>query len=140
MSKKNWFAKVVTDKLDLGDGYWLRVKRFLTKGEERAMQMGGMTHVARTGTEADAQQEIKIDWDKLSFAMCEAYILDWNLDGEDGTPVPYSPETLRRLKTGAEGYDVIDAAIKAHHERWAQEADPAGKKPSLGKPDKTPSS
>ena len=139
MGRRSRFVKKVVDTLDLSDGDWIKVKRHLTSREERLMKSSGLSRMRtpRQAGEDDREPEFDIDWEKLTFNTCATYIVDWNIVDDEGKGVPYTIQALGDLDD--ETVSEIEAALKAHIERWdtAGDADTTEKKPSSGKPSRT---
>lgn len=110
-----WFVEPATDRLDLGDGYWVEVKRELTVREAADVQASLIKSVRADG-------RVEPDFGEVWKANIVAYLVDWNLD-RHGKPVPFTPAAVDNLSKAAWGR--IEQAVQAHLD--AQEAARAGK-------------
>ena len=91
-----WYRKPESLRLELGGGYWLLVKKYLTAGETRHAQI----KVIKTeGFKAGSAPEINLE--QLGIAQAVEYLLDWNLVDPDDKPIGIA----------GKGYDVVAAAL-----------------------------
>lgn len=83
-----------TERIDLGRGYWVDVKRCLSHSELQQAQakMGA----GRQTVEASGRQYATIDMNAFENELMVLSIVDWNVDDEDGTVWPLAPEAVRR--------------------------------------------
>jgi hypothetical protein len=117
-----WVVKPEEKKLDLvyvspgGQSYpfWVRIKKFLTVGEQRRVMTAGWRGMStgKKDEDGNSAQEISIDWKTQTFARTETYLIAWSIEGDDTKPLPITRETIESLNP--EVYAVIDAAITAH--------------------------
>jgi len=75
-----FFVTDETDKIDLGDGYYVEIKRMLSYGDTE--------RIARE-TEGGAVA--------TAVPLMLASIVSWNLPGPDGKPAPIAKETIEKL-------------------------------------------
>lgn len=116
-----WVTKPEEVKIDLNyvvDGasypFFIKVKKFLTVGEQRRVQTSGWRGMrsGRPDEDGVATQEINIDWKTQAFARAEAYLLGWSLTGVDDAPLPITRESIESLN--ADVYALIDTALGEH--------------------------
>ena len=86
--------------------FWIRVKKFLTVGEERRVMTAGWRGI-NTG-----QGEISIDWKAQTFARTAAYLTDWSLADEGGNKLTLNRDCIESLNS--EVYDLIENQISQH--------------------------
>lgn len=103
--------KPQVDKIDLGDGEWIEVRRELTAGEQRKALARSMT-VVGMGMSPNLEQ--------LGKAEVLAYLLDWSIADESGKRIEVSEDALDNLHP--EAYKLIADAIEAHVRRVDEEA------------------
>jgi hypothetical protein len=129
------FVQGGTRQLDLSEGDWIRVKRRLTAGEQRAAMARMYT---LTG---DGQQRV-FNYEMVGLSTILAYLIEWNItdpsgriapltgpNGED--PVVIATATLDQLDPAS--YDEILQAVKQHERDMIAERD-AQKKTRRGAP------
>lgn len=82
-----------TRRIDLGGGYWVEVKECLTIVEkqraEKALTADPTVDMSGRGT-------AKVDMPAFHNEMLYHSITGWNLDEDDGTVWPLSPEPVKR--------------------------------------------
>lgn len=134
MSSK-WTVAPEEVKIDLAiDGlgsFWIRLKKYLTIGEERNVQTAGWKGVSTaspTRGGGGGSAEIHIDWRTQSFARTLAYVRAWSLTDDADKPLPVSRDTVEALK--GEVYGAIEEAITRHVEAMEEE-----KKLTTGSPE-----
>jgi len=120
-----------TVRLDLSDGDWIDVRCELTVGEERVMNLSGITFRADGTAEINALG---------SFITAATYITAWSLvSAENGLPIPWLINT--NIKQRAEVLSVldkatmgeIDAAIAAHQAAVVNDPNATGGGTGTGK-------
>ncbi len=107
-------VKPETVQLDLTEGDWIRVRKSLTVGEERAI-----TSAAIRGY-SDGGQRVEMDPLRLRFATAATYVTAWSLLNLDGQPIEWwanksldqKIDVLKTLDTAT--MREIDDAIAAH--------------------------
>jgi hypothetical protein len=79
-----------TERVDLGRGYWADVKKCLSSAEMGAVEaaMGGRQRM----DVGSGRQFVQLDTRAGRVEMVVASLIDWNLDGEDGTIWPLDPD------------------------------------------------
>lgn len=94
--------------------FWIKVKKFLTVGEERRVMTAGWR-----GIRSGEGNEIRIDWKIQTFARTEAYLTDWSFTDDKDAKIPTSRESLEALSP--EVYALIENAITEHVVAVSQE-------------------
>lgn len=98
--------------------FWIKVKKFLTIGEERRVQTAGWRGVSRTND--DSNGSINIDWRVQSFARAELYLVDWSLEDEDTHQrLDLVSDVIQSLHPDV--YALIEQAINVHVVAMAEE-------------------
>lgn len=123
-------------RIDLPNGDWIDVKKWLTAAEEnryRTRAFKGM----RAETRPDSPDEVKateigVDWTMLAVARVEAYVVEWSARDEKGHPIPVTLDTIGRLHP--DDFKVLDDAVKAHVEAMADEKKATGSSPMPDSP------
>lgn len=126
------------DQIDLGDGWWVKVKRCLTVAEsevaERALvtmtitQRGNAQQAAKNGrgpSAVPAKGGVAVDDRPTMNATPDVYsniheqviasIVEWNLTDDDDQPLPLVPEATKRLSIGLlsqADFDTIAAHVR----------------------------
>lgn len=110
MKRRNRFVMPEVVRLPLSDGDWIEVKRRLNVAERRSITSAA----TKNGMSVDTKR-VYVDANDLEFAKVDAWVLDWNLVGEDDKPIKYSAQAVRALdpETFNEITDAIDAHEKA---------------------------
>lgn len=90
--------------------FWIKLKKRLTIGEERKVQMSGWRGVKQAADGAGT--EIQINWQSQSFSRTATYLTDWSLTGDNDKKLPLNMETLETLEP--EVYTLIEGAINDH--------------------------
>jgi hypothetical protein len=83
-----------TERIDLGDGYWVDVKKCLSSAEYAPVELalGARQQVNVNG----GRQFAQIDTRAARIELVVASIVAWNVDDEDGTVWPLTPEKVKR--------------------------------------------
>lgn len=124
------FVMPETVRLDLADGQWIEVKKYLSAVEEKRFRSAGMRRMTpRKGDDQEATSEIEIDWAAMAFARVTTYLVDWSARKADGTKQPLTKDAIGQLDT--ESFEEIDNAIQAHIEKVADEKKSQSGKPTL---------
>ena len=113
---KNRFVKPEEIKIELSDGDWIKIRKRLTVGEERAMMTAGFKRVHHG---EGASGDIEIDWPTNSLARAVTYLLDWSFKDDEGKSVECNGDAIKALDP--EALDEINAAIDKHLEAMEQE-------------------
>lgn len=115
-----------------GHAFWVEVKRQLTDGEKRRVQMAGFkgmsgfaTGPQRAGEKRDTSLEI--DWAAQSYTRTLTWLVDWSLADDKAAKLPLTRDTLEALHPDV--YTAIETVLNAHVEAREQE-----KKAPVGKP------
>ncbi len=109
MSRRNRFVQPEAVKIDLSGEDWIEIKKKLTVGETRRMQLAG---IKMTGKAGQAQMEMTVDVEALSMAKVSVYLLDWSFEDAEGRRVELSRESIEALDE--ESYQEITDAIDKH--------------------------
>lgn len=82
------------ERIELGRGYWVDVKRCLSHFELQQAQakMGA----GRQTVEATGRQYATIDMNAFENELIVLSVVDWNLDDENGQTWPLAPDAARR--------------------------------------------
>lgn len=82
------------ERIELGRGYWVDVKRCLSHFELQQAQakMGA----ARQTVESTGHRHATVDMNAFENEMIVLSLVDWNLDDESGEKWPLAPEQARR--------------------------------------------
>lgn len=92
--KRNFFASEETVPLDLGEGYYVELKRELDYGEEG--ELAGASIRAGINPDGSAKMEYSLrDQRLLTIAL---YLVDWNLTGGSGKVIPLPDDLARRAE------------------------------------------
>jgi len=108
------FRKPEVMRLELEEGDWLLVRKYLTAGEER----GATARVFKDGTMKPGEKP-ELDYKHLELSQAIAYLLDWSLTDADDRPIvirdqPY--EFVHTVLGNMEAYSLREIlnAIQAH--------------------------
>lgn len=109
---RNPFVKPETTRLDLAEGDWIDVKKFLTSGEDARMSGAGLRQMQQG---EGGKATFILDFERLGLSQIEAYVVGWSFVDEKGRGVPVTPQNISALSKEAakEIGDAIDAHIKA---------------------------
>lgn len=134
--RTNFFATEETVEMDLGDGFWVELKRGLDYGEESELEGAAI----RAGLNPDGTPKLEYSLKQQRNLMLALYIVDWNLTGANDKPVVLpddlgrrqqavsrlSPRTARRIVARIDQLRIEDQAIDTISLREAEgaEADP----------------
>lgn len=75
------------ERLDIGDGYWIAVKKCLSWAEAEDAERAGVTMKVNPGSGRkpdEPRTSISMDPETKLFEQVLASLVDWNLDDEDG--------------------------------------------------------
>lgn len=111
---RNPFVKPEAVRLDLTEGDWVDVKKFLTAGEEARMSGAGL----RQMTQDDGKPSFTLDFERLRIAQVSAYVVGWSFVDANGNQTKPTPENISSLSPDVlkEIGDAIDAHIKRMEE------------------------
>ena len=85
-----FFVSKETDRIDLGDGYWVDIKRRMSYGDQQKL----VAHFIKFGDPKNPD----IDLSSGNIVLLELNIVDWNLVDESGKKVPVSREAIEQLE------------------------------------------
>jgi len=82
------------ETVDVGNGYWIKVKKCLTRAEYQKVQdlLGG----GRQTVNISGSRLASLDVGASQVEMLVQSVTDWNLDDADGTKWPLEPEKAKR--------------------------------------------
>lgn len=126
MGRRNAFVVPNTVRLPLpGDeSEWIEVKERLTYGEEQKLATASFTSVKYSQSKADdGDSEIGLDMKRHALHRIHTWVVDWNLEGENGKRVDLSMAAIENLHPDVA--DEINAVLDEHIK--AQEGKAAGK-------------
>lgn len=85
-----------TERIDLGDGYWVEVKKCLSWAESNEAEHAGLNFDMQPNMDdpKKTRTNIVIDPEAKSFEQVLASIVAWNL-ADDGPATPENPEGVR---------------------------------------------
>lgn len=94
-------------EIDLGHGYWVRVKNCLTSEEyARVQQLLGNGRAALR-IDGGGPSIVNIDLPAAMREMLAGSVTAWNLDDPDGTPWPLEPDKAKRASIARLPYPVL---------------------------------
>jgi hypothetical protein len=109
MARRNRFVIPETVRIDLSGEDWIDIKKKLTVGETRRMQLGGIKMVGKAG---QPEMEVSMDIEALSLAKVTVYLLDWSFEDAEGRRVDLSRQSIEALDEAS--YQEISDAIDEH--------------------------
>jgi hypothetical protein len=122
--------KSSTERLDLGDGQWIEIRKQLTSGEERELSRRAAKRYQKSGPSGDDAVTVEFDVTKYAPIRVASYVVSWS------APVVLPPnfgldkriEIVEGLDPRA--VDAMDEAVvaflrKRDAERSAEKKDPA---------------
>jgi hypothetical protein len=117
----SFYRKPEEVRLELGEGQWLLVKKYLTFGEERHAQ----ALVIKPGTFKQGQNP-ELDLEHLEIAQAASYLLDWSITDADDKPIRITGASYEFVAASLnnmapEGTRRILDAIQAHHSAMTAE-------------------
>ena len=117
----SWFVKPESQRIDLTDGQWIEVKKYLTAGEELSVTQAFTA--MRQGKEGD-QPTVEIDMKRWRIQRCSVYLVKWSLTDWEGKAVAVSEQALEALS--GDRLREIETAIEAHTKRMEEEKNALG--------------
>lgn len=114
MGKLFRFAKPTVTRIDLSDGEWIEVMEELSVGAQRKAYTSAIKGTVQT---PDGETRTEYDAQKLSFALVNAYLVDWSARDDHDKPVDISDPAKRAAVIEAltpDAFAVLDEAIDAH--------------------------
>ena len=112
---RNPFVKPEVVRLDLAEGDWIDVKKFLTAGEEARMNGAGL----RQMTQEDGKAAFTLDFERLRLAQVAAYVVAWSFVDAKGNQTKPTPENVSALS--GDVLKEIGDAIDTHLQRMEEE-------------------
>jgi hypothetical protein len=111
---RNPFVKPEVVKLNLAEGDWVDVKKFLSAGEEARMSGAGL----RQMTQDDGKPSFTLDFERLRISQVSAYVVAWSFVDSAGNQTKPTPENISALSPDVlkEIGDAIDEHIKRMEE------------------------
>lgn len=108
---RNPFVKPEVVRLDLTEGDWIEVKKYLTSGEDARMSGAGLRQMQQG---EGGKATFLLDFERLGLAQIEAYVTAWSFVDEKQRVVPVTPQNISALskEVAKEIGDAIDAHIK----------------------------
>jgi hypothetical protein len=88
-----FFASEETETLDLGDGFWVELKKELDYGEESELEGAAI----KAGLNGDGTPKLEFSLKQQRNLLLGLYITDWNLPGPNGKPVQLPNNFERRV-------------------------------------------
>lgn len=116
-----------TVKIEISQGDWLLVKKYLTAGEQRAI----FRRMMREGMTGDQIDSVRVGWSKII-----GYLLDWSFEDADGKPVVIAGKSDDEIGAALDALDVesfkeVLKAIEAHESAMAQALEDDKARPTL---------
>lgn len=86
------------ERIDLGGGYWVDIKKYLTSADASAAQRA-LTRPKVRSKIGEKSSELEGDTDIAAYheEMVLRSVVEWNLDDENGKVLPMNRETYRKL-------------------------------------------
>lgn len=118
-----WTVAPETVRLDgewRGHPFWVEVKRELTEGEHRRVQMAGFKGMSNIGAdqrpvragEPRPATSLDIDWISQSYTRTLTWLVDWSLTDDKGNKLALCRDTLEQLHRTM--YAALEALLNAH--------------------------
>ena len=133
--------------LQLSDGEWILVKKWLTAGESHQV-FARMVKTLKQGQPDDAGKptaDMNFDIAQMGgMSKAVAYLLDWSAKDPEGKPIVIRDRSAREVETALnslppEAFKEISEAIDAHEKRMEQELAALKNAPATGKESSAPS-
>lgn len=105
-----------TEEVDLGDGYWVQVKKYLTAAQSAEAEhklIQSRMSVDPSDKEAKALMETSMDTAAFGLEQAAQAVVKWNLTDEDNMTLPFSTVEERRLSIARLPAFVIQKIIGA---------------------------
>jgi hypothetical protein len=96
-----FFASEETETLDLGDGFWVELKKELDYGEESELEGAAI----KAGLNGDGTPKLEFSLKQQRNLLLGLYITDWNLPGPNGKPVQLPNNFERRVTLSLAGVE-----------------------------------
>lgn len=97
--------------------FWVRFKKQLNIGEDRAYKTAGLTSVSRPaarGIVDEATSEVKVDWRATGVVRLMVWLTDWSLTDDKDRKLPLKREVVDTLHVDV--FTLIENALTAHVE------------------------
>jgi len=110
-----WFVRPEVVRLDLPEGQWLDVKKYLTRGEFSEV-------IAAMAGEVSPAGWRRPNVEMSGLAMVMAYLVDWSLDDANGKRVQIDTTAKKKSalnNLALEHYHAIENAVSAHIDSMA---------------------
>ena len=104
------FVKPEVARLDLSDGDWIDVKRYLTYGEQQRITGSSIGKMRMD----QANPEVGVDWEKFSVVRLSTWIVDWSFVDESDKRVRVTSDAIRELHPDT--IEEIDKVLTSHIE------------------------
>lgn len=88
-----FFASEETETLDLGEGYWVELKKELDYGEESELEGAAI----KAGLGPDGTPKMEFSLKQQRTLLLALYVTDWNLQGPSGKTIAIPTNFDRRL-------------------------------------------
>jgi hypothetical protein len=116
-------GKLLVDRLPLGDGDWIEVKKQLSIGEVQTIERAGMRDYHQVRGEQPAQPRIDVDLNAYALVRNFMWLADWSFRDADDKPVALTISAVAALEP--ETFTEIEDAISAHITAIAKAKTPA---------------
>jgi hypothetical protein len=103
------FVTPDTVKVQLKEGDWIEVKKFLNVSEAAKLGGAGVPNFRQV---RQGEQEFALDFVALKIARINAYVVAWSFVDAAGNQMKVTPETVECLESDVA--DEIDAALDVH--------------------------
>jgi len=115
---RNPFVRPEVRRLDLAEGDWIDVKKYLTAGERANLEGAGLREMTQSESGKPA---FVLDYARLRLAKIDAFVVGWSFVDEKGNQQKVTRENIEALdhETSLE----LEAAIDAHMKAMKEERD-----------------
>jgi len=107
-------VKPDVQRLALAEGDWIEVKKFLAVGEKKRLEGAGVSAVRTANADTRTKQSFELDYERLTLARIEAYVVKWSFTDLEGNTLKVNPENISALTP--EIATEIDEALDKHIE------------------------
>lgn len=111
---RNRTVEATSDRIEISDGDWIKVKHELNVGDQKRLEACGLGAPMFIG----GQVIRPIDWEIHDLQRALIWLTDWSISGPDGKTLELSFETLRVLDVDT--FDEINKAIIKHRMEEAE--------------------
>lgn len=117
-----------TVRLELSDGDWLLVKKYLTAGEQRAI----FRRMMRDGMTGDQIDSVRVGWSKII-----GYLLDWSVLDADGNKVEIMGKSDDEIGSAidalpVDGFKEVLRAVEQHEDAMTKALEEEKARPTIG--------